>query len=244
MAMHEGHRDRLKSRFRKEGLGGFEELYVLELLLFYCIPRRDTNPIAHNLLDKFGTLNRVLSASPEELKSVEGVSDSVVTYFQFLLQLERYRQVRKDEENIKIITCQNNAFARLGGVFINQRNENVFVMCLDSKGKILGVFQVNEGNVSSSSINARRIIEICLNANATYVILAHNHPGGFAVASYQDSLPIQWRPWNCFCWTILFLRTEMPLPWLPLACINPHITPRFMIIIEYKGLFAFPVYTR
>lgn len=186
MAMHEGHRDRLKSRFRKEGLGGFEELYVLELLLFYCIPRRDTNPIAHNLLEKFGTLNRVLSASPEELKSVDGVSDSVVTYFQFLLQLERYRQVRKDEENIKIITCQNNAFARLGGVFINQRNENVFVMCLDSKGKILGVFQVNEGNVSSSSINARRIIEICLNANATYVILAHNHPGGFAVASYQD----------------------------------------------------------
>ena len=73
MAIHDGHRQRLKERFLKEGLDNFDELYVLELLLFYCVPRKDTNPIAHNLLERFGSLTGVFSASLEELESVPNV---------------------------------------------------------------------------------------------------------------------------------------------------------------------------
>ena len=68
MSIHDGHRQRMKERFLREGLDNFDELHVLELLLFYCIPRKDTNPIAHRLLDHFGSLTAVLEASPEELK--------------------------------------------------------------------------------------------------------------------------------------------------------------------------------
>ena len=76
MSVHAGHRKRLKERFRQEGLDSFDELHVLELLLFYCIPQKDTNPIAHALLDRFGSLPQVLEASVEELEKVPGVGRS------------------------------------------------------------------------------------------------------------------------------------------------------------------------
>ena len=91
MSIHEGHRQRLKDRFRREGLDNFDELYVLELLLFYCIPRVDTNPIAHRLLDYFGSLNNVLNATAEELEKVEGIADASSSreVFQRLVQIRR-----------------------------------------------------------------------------------------------------------------------------------------------------------
>ena len=75
MAVHDGHRERLKERFRSEGLDGFTEVQVLELLLFYSVPRKDTNEIAHALLEKFGTLAQVLDANPADLEKVPGMRD-------------------------------------------------------------------------------------------------------------------------------------------------------------------------
>ena len=77
--MHEGHRDRVKRRFRQEGLDSFSDIQALELLLFYVIPRVDTNPIAHALLDHFGSLSQVLEASPEELMKVPGVGENAAS---------------------------------------------------------------------------------------------------------------------------------------------------------------------
>ena len=79
MAVHDGHRDRLKEQFRQHGLESFTDIQALELLLFYGIPRRDTNPIAHALLERFGSFYQVLEASLNELQSVDGVGENAAT---------------------------------------------------------------------------------------------------------------------------------------------------------------------
>ena len=93
MSVHTGHRQRLKERFLKEGLDHFEEHQVLELLLFYAIPQRDTNEIAHELIRKFGSLTKVLDAKPEELAQVKYVGDNAATLFQLITAVARYYQV-------------------------------------------------------------------------------------------------------------------------------------------------------
>ena len=90
MSVHQGHRQRLRERFLEEGLENFQEHEVLELLLYYCIPRRDTNALAHDMIDHFDSLAAVLEAPAKELKAVDGVGDSVATFITLLQAVERY----------------------------------------------------------------------------------------------------------------------------------------------------------
>lgn len=185
MSIHKDHRQRLKQRFLREGLDNFDDLYILELLLFYCVPRRDTNEIAHNLLDRFGSLIRVMEAGPEELKKVSGVGEGVTTFISLLQQLNRACAIRRHED-ISIINSHDDMkklmLARMDG----QRNETVYLLCMDAKRKVLCLEKVGEGSVNSANVPIRRIVEIALAANATTVVLGHNHPGGLAFPSPED----------------------------------------------------------
>lgn len=185
MSIHNGHRQRLKDRFRKEGLDNFDELYVLELLLFYSIPRVDTNPLAHRLLDHFGSLAGVLGATPEELEKVDGVTENTATLLSLVTQVGRYYQVNRFQPGTILRTldeCGN----YLMPYFIGRENETVFMLCLDAKCKVLSCKMVGEGSVNSANIPIRRVVELALNANATTVVLAHNHPSGIAIPSVDD----------------------------------------------------------
>ena len=185
MSIHDGHRQRLKERFAKDGLDGFEPHQVLELLLFYCVPRKDTNPIAHELIKRFGTVDDVLEATPEELKKVEGLGDAAATFFSLLRALDRYRQDNQSKRAV-ILTTIDQCGRYLVPKFHNRRNEMVFLLCLDAKCKVLCCKEVGEGSVNSASISVRRLVEMALAANATSVILAHNHPSGLAIPSEED----------------------------------------------------------
>ncbi|MBQ7769105.1 MAG: DNA repair protein RadC [Oscillospiraceae bacterium] len=185
MSIHEGHRQRLKDRFRREGLDNFDELYVLELLLFYCIPRKDTNPIAHRLLDQFGSLTAVLEASPEELEKVEGISEAASTFLSLIPQVGRYYQVCRTKQG-KTLRDSNQCGNYLLPYFIGRDTENVFLLCLDAKCEVICCKKVGEGNVNSANIPIRRVVEMALSANATSVVLAHNHPSGLALPSADD----------------------------------------------------------
>lgn len=185
MSIHDGHRQRLKDRFLREGLDNFDELHVLELLLFYCIPRRDTNPIAHRLLEHFGSLTAVLEANTEELEKVEGISQSAAAFLSLVMQTGRYYQVqRADPGNILRTTDQCGHF--LMPYFFGRETETVFLLCLDAKCKVICCKKVGEGNVNSANIPVRRVVEMALSANATSVVLAHNHPSGLALPSADD----------------------------------------------------------
>lgn len=185
MSIHAGHRQRLKERFLKDGLDNFEEHQVLELLLFYGIPQRDTNEIAHELIRKFGSLSKVLEATPEELSEVKYVGDNVTTLFQLITAVARYYQVSCAMRE-EILTTIEDCGRYLVPFFYQRPNETVFILCLDAKCKVLCCEKVGEGGVNSAGIPIRKIVEMALKANATSVILAHNHPSGLAIPSGED----------------------------------------------------------
>ena len=185
MSIHEGHRQRLKDRFLREGLDNFDELYVLELLLYYCIPRKDTNPIAHALLDTFGSLTGVLEATVEELERIPGISHNAATFLNLVHQTGRYYQVKRVQTG-DILRTIDQCGNYLVPHFYGRENETVFLLCLDAKCKVLGCKLVGEGSVNSANIPIRRVVETALNTNATTVILAHNHPSGLAIPSDED----------------------------------------------------------
>lgn len=186
-SVHKGHRERLKQRFLEQGLDGFTDVQVLELLLFYAVPQKDTNPIAHALLDRFGSLSRVLEANVDELKQVNGISDHGATLLSLITELSRFYQVdcaRRTESLTTLDACG----AYLVPYFFGRTSETVFLLCLDAKCKVLGCKEVGQGSVNSTAISTRKIVETALKENATTVVLAHNHPSGVAVPSNEDVL--------------------------------------------------------
>lgn len=184
MSLHNGHRERLKARFKKEGLDHFEKHQVLELLLFYCVPRQDTNPLAHKLLERFGSIDAVLEATSAQLKEVEGVGDGVVQFLRLLREIKRYGGIKKAEERglSKLSECSD----YLIPFFDDKRNEVVYLLCLDAKCKPISCKMVGEGSVNSAGVPIRRIVEMALGEGATSVVLAHNHPSGIAIPSDED----------------------------------------------------------
>ena len=183
--LHSGHRERLRQRFLREGLRDFEPHHTMELLLFYGIPRRDTNEIAHRLLDTFGSIPGVLMASYEELVKVPGITANAAALIRLTGELVREYydgQLPKD----MILDTPEKIGKYILPKFIGERNEKVLLVCLDNKCKVLQCSFVSEGSVSATEINVRRILEQAINSHATAVVIAHNHPSGFALPSVED----------------------------------------------------------
>ncbi len=185
MSIHEGHRQRIKARFREEGLENFSQIHVLELLLCYCVPRKDVNPLAHALLERFGSLANVLEASTQELEKVDGVGENISTFLTLITAAGRYYQtsLSKPGEIVRDIE-------RCGQImlpyFYGRNTETVFLLCLDAKCKVICCREIERGTVNSAVISVRKVVEAALDANATSVVLAHNHPSGVALPSPED----------------------------------------------------------
>lgn len=186
MSIHDGHRQRLKERFFNEGLDHFDEKHALELLLFYCVPRMDTNPLAYRLIERFKTFDGVLDASPKELMEVPGVGENIATYLSLLKSAWRYYETKKQSAEDQALNSIEECARYIGPHFLNRSMETVFLLCLDAKCKPLCCRMIGEGSVNSASISIRKIVETAINANATTVILAHNHPSGLAIPSGED----------------------------------------------------------
>ncbi len=185
MSIHHGHRERLKERFRQEGLDNFDQVNALELILFYCIPRIDTNPLAHRLINHFGSLKAVLEASPEELEKVDGVSKATATFLPLITDMGRYYQKQCAEQRT-VFTNLSECGNYLTSFFYGKNTEHVYMLCLDAKGRLLCCKLVGEGSVNSANVPIRRVVEIALSVNASTVVLAHNHPSGLAIPSADD----------------------------------------------------------
>ena len=187
MPIHDGHRERMKKRFLAEGLDSFTQIQALELLLFYCIPQKDTNPLAHALLDRFGSLSQVLEAPVEELRKVPGVGDHTATFLHLITEAGRFYLVNRSSQE-KILPTLESCAEFMLPFFFGRKVETVFLLCLDAKCKVLCCKEVGMGSVNAASISVRRIVETALAANATAVVLAHNHPSGMALPSDEDVL--------------------------------------------------------
>lgn len=185
MSIHDGHRERLKERFRREGVENFTDVQMLEFLLFYIIPRRDTNEIAHNLLDRFGSFSQVLEAPVEQLAAVPGMGQSAATFLSMLMGVSRYYDLNKARQNRFLMTNEECGRYMLP-LFKGKRNEHVYMLYLDAKCRVLGCNEVGQGSINFSSVPIRNIVEKALAMNATTVYVAHNHPSGVAFPSVED----------------------------------------------------------
>lgn len=183
--VHEKHRDRMRQRFENLGIESFDPHQVLEMLLFYAIPRKDTNEIAHRLIDTFGTFARVLDAPIEELEKVEGMGHRSALFLKIVRGTHDYYKisaVSHMKEMQTIEDCATYLTARMAG----KRNEEVWMLCLDGKRNMIHCEKLVEGDLCSAHISTRKVINVALSSNAVAVVLAHNHPAGFALPSDED----------------------------------------------------------
>ena len=187
MGIHDGHRDRKRDQFLRSGAESFAEHELLELLLFYAIPQKDTNPLAHELINRFGGLQGERSAPHEELVKVPGVGKNTAVLLRLIAPL--YRQSLMFAANHEVILDTRE---RIGiyfrDIFIAHPEETMYQLCLDAKGRKLDMSKVGEGDVASVGLNVRRIMENALRSRAVMVVLAHNHPSGVALPSSEDKV--------------------------------------------------------
>ena len=183
--MHEFHRQRLRERYLKCGFESFADHELLEMLLGYAIPRKDTNAIAHDLLKRFGSLRRVLLAELPEVLAVDGMGEASAICLK--LHLEMLRRALQDDTKNQVRYDSVIKLAKfLCPQFICATHEMVYAMLLDNGMRLLECFKVTDGIINAAEVSVRRIAERAYHMHAANVVLAHNHPGGLAVPSAQD----------------------------------------------------------
>ena len=183
--IHSGHRDRMKSRFISEGLDGFNQHQILELLLFYAIPRKDTNEIAHRLIKKYGSLSGVFEADPKDIADTPGMGLNSAILLSLVPSLARI--YFKDRWGIKpALNSSSKAGEYAISLFAGRSYEVFYVLCLDSQNKVNYAALVHEGTINEAPVYPRLIVETALRHKANSVILAHNHPGGSLKPSSAD----------------------------------------------------------
>ncbi len=184
--LHEGHRQRVKKEFLQNGFNdSTPDHKILELLLFYSVPRKDTNEIAHNLIEAFGSFSGVFNAKYEDLLKVEGVGAQTASLIKLILPVaKRYLE----SENSLGITFKNreDVAKYIMHKYIGDKKEIAMILCLDNKHKLICTEILGEGELHTVNVSVRKIVELALKHHASSVVLVHNHPNGFAVASKED----------------------------------------------------------
>lgn len=179
-----GHRKRLRERYKRAGLEGFSDREALELLLSFVIPRKDTKPLAVNLIERFGSLGQVLKQPPEMLQGQKGVGPAAAV----LLSMVRHMAARsmRPSENLKVLQSPDSVREYLRHSMGSQRRERLVALMLDSSNRLLCESVVDFGTVNQASVSPRNLVEKVVSTGATAVILVHNHPGGRLAPSGKD----------------------------------------------------------
>lgn len=186
MGIHDGHREKMRRRFLGGGLEHFADHEALELLLYYAIPRKDTNPIAHALMERYGSLAAVLATPIEDLQRVEGIGEHAAVLLKLVPAICSKARIEDAARQELILNEPGRAGAYLMERFYGEKHEVIYQLCLDRKGKLLACKRLGEGNIGSAALDIRRMIENAILSAASEIILAHNHPSGYALPSPED----------------------------------------------------------
>lgn len=186
MSEHTGHRQRMRQRFRENGLSGFASHEVLELILFYAIPQRNVNPLAHSLLERFGSLQGVLEADMESLSSVEGMGEYAATLLTLFAQVGRRLESERGKEK-RFLSSSGEAATHCVRLLSGLRQEHFYVICLSAGMEWLGDSLIAKGSLGEVNAYPRSVAEAVLRLNAHTVILTHNHPGGSCRPTPEDA---------------------------------------------------------
>ncbi len=188
--MHEGHRKNLRDSFIKTGLEGKTEHQALEILLTYAIPRIDVNPVAHELINKFGSLAAVMDADIEELTTVNHISENGAVLIKLIPQISKmYNKSKWGERPLlnNASTVAKFASERFSG----EKVEILYMLSLDSHCRLIAITKISEGTIDESPMYIRNIVNTALRTGAKRVVLTHNHPSGSIAPSPDDIVATQ-----------------------------------------------------
>jgi len=183
--LHKGHRQRVKARYLSEGLDAFEDHQVLEMLLFYCIPMRDTNELAHKMIREFGSLATLFEADPKDICRRCGVSENTAVLLSLIPPLSR-RYFKGKWGEKPVLNSSSKAGQYAVSLFVGRTYEAFYLICLDAQNRVNHAALVHEGTINEAPVYPRMIVEAALRHQASSVILAHNHPGGSLKPSQAD----------------------------------------------------------
>ena len=189
---NQGHRERIKEKFLNNGIDGFAEYEILELLLTYCIPRKDTKPIAKELLNKFKSLDNVFKASFDKLFAIDGLGKNSIAFLKLMGDLPSiiYKDELKnkklvDKETLKILN-KDILLKYLRNKIGYEEIEKFYVLYLSSSNEVIKFEENSVGTLDRSSVYPREIYKKVINLNAKSLILAHNHPSDNITPSKSD----------------------------------------------------------
>ncbi len=182
---HYGHRSRLRERVQKEGLDNFQDYQVLEYALTFVIPYKDTNPIAHSLISKFGSLMGVLEADEEELKKVNGMGDVSANFLTSLVRIFNFYQRQKSTKSA-VLNNAPQTYAFVSSNFSDKMVEEVYLISLTNSNRVLKVEKVGEGSLTNVKVSIRKITDAISKNKINKIILAHNHPNSDSEPSQDD----------------------------------------------------------
>ena len=183
--MHHGHRARCKDRLIKVGPEAFFDHELIEILLFFAIPRINTNEMAHKLIERFGTLDAVLDADYREIMSVEGVGHNSAVLIK-LIDAIRKRANKKDIRKKTRMNKLSVTTEYMAELFRYEKYEKLYLIALDNSSRVIDCVCMAKGESSFTDTVVAKILRTAVHLNATSVIMAHNHPNGIAVPSTRD----------------------------------------------------------
>ncbi len=183
--MHGGHRERVRERFLQEGLSAFSDVQALELLLFYSIPRQDTNTIAHRLLERFGSLQNIFEADAADIALVEGVGTSSAILIRLLPEMTRKFWIGNKTQKTRVSSVEE-AATFIKPILFGKPIEHVYIFCLDNSYRVKHYDCISRGTINDATIYLRSVVQCAIRLNSNKILLAHNHPGGHPAPSDTD----------------------------------------------------------
>lgn len=184
--IHAGHRDRLRDKALKQGIDTLQDHEVLEIMLSYVIPYKDTNPTSHALLNKFGSIHRVLSMPKEELMTVEGIGEKTAKYIITLGQFAQYYHLFDMKEKKVKLNNPSLAYHYCSKLVSRLEHEEFYVICLNADGTVRCTQKFSSGSSNQTNVDRKAIMSFVLNNTCANVMICHNHPHGSKDPSPND----------------------------------------------------------
>lgn len=182
-----GHRRRVMKKVFENGIETLLEHEFLELCLFSVYKRCDTNPLAHKLLDRFGSLDAVCSATEQELMSVEGIGPAAAEYIRLIPYISKGYSMHTSLRRKQVYTKEG-MYGRCIALLAGQKNEVAYVLCFDNKFHLIKEVKIGDGNPGAVNIEIRKIMDAVANTSTTSIMICHNHPSGVYTPSHNDCL--------------------------------------------------------
>lgn len=195
--MADGHRKRVRDRFKEENIDTIPESLVLERIIHNVVARKDASTVARNLLREFGSLAQIIDAPEHELCKVDGIGPAAASFLNLIPAFYRKYKISKWGTGNKVFANTEDVSSFLHDRLIGFCDEAVVLLCLDSNFKFLSCKVLFEGVGNSVDINIRKLLDFALASNAVRAVLAHNHPDNNITPSTQDIYTTR-RVYNAF----------------------------------------------